>query len=83
MTPKPSTTAYYGAYLARRWAKGTRVVKWLFAEIRQRGFSGSYNHLARFLAPWRNSTPHAVSTRPCLFPIETEACRRQWRWLVR
>jgi len=27
MAPKPSTTAYHGAYLTRRWAEGTTKVK--------------------------------------------------------
>jgi hypothetical protein len=30
-------------------------VRLLLAEIRQHGYSGSYGHLARFLAPWRNA----------------------------
>jgi hypothetical protein len=73
MAPKPSAPAYHGAYLARRWAEGITKVKWLFEEIRQRGYTGSFSHLARFLAPWRNSAPDAVSAQPCLFPIEVEA----------
>jgi hypothetical protein len=39
MAPKPSTPAYHGAYLARRWAEGATKVKWLFEEIRQRGYT--------------------------------------------
>ena len=31
-------------------------VRHLFAEIRHRGYTGSFTHLARFLAPWRNAT---------------------------
>jgi transposase len=72
MAPKPSTPVYYGAYLARRWAEGTTKVKWLFAEIRQRGYIGSFSHLARFLAPWRKPARDAMSAQPCLFPAETE-----------
>ena len=73
MAPKSSTPAYHGAYLARRWAEGTTTVKWLFAEIRQRGYTGSFSHLARFLAPWRNTAPGAMPAQPGLFAIETEA----------
>jgi transposase len=70
MAPKPSTPAYHGAYLARRWAEGTTKVKWLFAEIRQRGYNGSFGHLARFLAPWRHPAPNGASVQPGSFPIE-------------
>jgi hypothetical protein len=38
-------------------AEGITKVRRLFAEIRHRGYSGSFNHLARFLAPWRGGEP--------------------------
>jgi transposase len=73
MEPKPCTPAYHGAYLARRWAEGMTKGKWLFAEIRQRGYTGSFSHLARFLAPWRDTAPRTLPAQPDLFPIEIEA----------
>jgi transposase len=57
MAPKPCTPAYFGAFLARSWAEGTTKVRHLFADIRHRGYTGSYSHLTRFLAPWRNDGP--------------------------
>ena len=60
MAPKPSTSAYFGAFLARSWAEGTTKVRHLFSDIRHRGYTGSYSHLARFLAPWRSRGPSAV-----------------------
>jgi transposase len=57
MAPKASTPAYFGAFLARSWAEGTTKVRHLFSDIRHRGYTGSYSHLARFLAPWRSSRP--------------------------
>src|SRR5271166_123253 len=57
MASKPCTPAYFGALLARRWAEGITKVRHLFAEIRHRGYTGSYSHLARFLAPWRSCEP--------------------------
>ena len=57
MAPKPCTPAYFGAFLARSWAEGTTKVRHLFSDIRHRGYTGSYSHLARFLAPWRNNAP--------------------------
>src|SRR5208337_2027712 len=57
MASKPCTPAYFGALLKRRWAEGITKVRHLFAEIRHRGYTGSYSHLARFLAPWRSCEP--------------------------
>jgi Transposase len=73
MAPKPSTPAYYGAYLARRWAEGVTAVKGLLVEINRRGYTGSHSHLARFLAPWRKAIP-VVTMTPVNFssPPETE-----------
>lgn len=55
MAPKICTPAYFEAFLARCWAEGTTKVRHLFSDIRHRGYTGSYSHLARFLAPWRDS----------------------------
>ena len=57
MAPKPCTPAYFGAFLARSWAEGTTKVRHLFSDIRHRGYTGSFSHLARFVAPWRNNGP--------------------------
>jgi transposase len=57
MASKPCTPTHFGTLLARRWAEGITKVRHLFAEIRHRGYTGSYSHLARFLAPWRNCEP--------------------------
>ena len=53
MAPKPSTPAYFGTFLAANWAQGTTKVRHLFSDIRHRGYTGSFSHLARFVAPWR------------------------------
>jgi hypothetical protein len=53
MAPKPCPLAYFGAFLARSWAEGTTKVRHLFSDIRRRDYTGSYSHLASFLAPWR------------------------------
>src|SRR5580704_13567351 len=57
MASNPCTPAYFGTLLARRWAEGITKVRHLFTEIRHRGYTGSYSHLARFLAPWRSCEP--------------------------
>jgi hypothetical protein len=52
MMPKTqSTPAYHEAFLLRRWAEGMTNGRRLFAEILQRGYAGSYSHVARLLAP--------------------------------
>jgi Transposase/Helix-turn-helix domain len=62
MASKPCTPAHFGTLLARRWAEGITKVRHLFAEIRHRGYTGSYSHLARFLAPWRSGEPSFDAT---------------------
>jgi transposase len=57
MESKPCTPAHFGALLARLWAEGITKVRHLLAEIRNRGYTGSFSHLARFLAPWRRRRP--------------------------
>jgi transposase len=56
MAPKPSTPAYFEGFLKRSWAEGTTKIRYLLLEIRKRGYTGSFSHLARFLAPWRVGT---------------------------
>jgi transposase/transposase-like protein len=53
----PSSPAYFGILLERRWAEGITKVRHLFDEIHRRGYTGSFSHLARFLAPWRSGAP--------------------------
>ena len=57
MASTPSTPAYFGVLLERRWAEGITKVRHLFAEIRHRGYTGSFSRLACFLAPWRSGEP--------------------------
>ena len=57
MASTPSSPAYFGVLLQRRWAEGITKVRHLFEEIRRRGYTGSFSHLARFLAPWRSGAP--------------------------
>ena len=51
MTSTPSTPAYFGVLLEQRWAEGITKVRHLFAEIRHRGYTGSFSRLARSLQP--------------------------------
>ena len=71
MASKPSTPAYFGALLARRWAEGITKVRHLFDEIRRHGYTGSYSHLARFLAPWRSCEPSSEQEEPAPVRVRT------------
>ena len=51
MEPKSCTPAGFGAFLERRRAEGITNGRQLFGEIVERGYTGSYSHLARFLSP--------------------------------
>jgi hypothetical protein len=54
MASTPSNPAYFSVLLERRWAEGITKVRHLLAEMRHRGYTGSFTHLARFLSPWRS-----------------------------
>jgi hypothetical protein len=74
MASTPSTPAYFGVLLGRRWAEGITKTRHLFAEIRHRGYTGSFSHLARFLAPWRRGEPSlegAEQEEPAPVPVRT------------
>src|SRR5580693_9075576 len=57
MASTPSNPAYFSVLLERRWAEGITKVRHLLDEIRRRGYTGSFTHLARFLSPWRSGQP--------------------------
>ena len=65
MASKPSTPEGFGALLARRWAEGITKVRHLFAEIRHRGYTGSYSHLARSSLPGAAASLHSMATSRC------------------
>jgi len=53
--PKACTPAHFEALLWRRFTEGTTSVRLLFGKIKQQGYTGSYSHLARFIAPWKDA----------------------------
>jgi transposase len=54
-TSQPAMAEDFREELWRRWEQGQQEGKQLFAEIRKRGYIGSYASLMRFLAPWREA----------------------------
>ncbi len=73
MAPKLSTPAYFGAFLARSWADGTTKIRHLFSDIRHRGYTGSFSHLARFLSPWRSRSASGEPVEPAALDEEAVA----------
>ena len=55
--------------LARRWNEGVTAGRSLFAEIRQRGYTGSYSHLARFSLPGETLQSHSTQRPPSFHSI--------------
>jgi hypothetical protein len=53
--PKKCTPAYFERFLSRRFSEGNKSVRLLFAEVKKQGYTGSYSHLARFIAPWKDA----------------------------
>jgi transposase len=66
----PRRTDSFADYLKQRWAEGCRNAAQLFAELRARGFNGSYYAVRRQLACWRKTEPGtaagsgSAATRP-------------------
>jgi transposase len=52
-TSPPGMAEDFREELWARWEQGQQEGKQLFAEMRERGYVGSYASLMRFLAPWR------------------------------
>jgi len=53
--PKTCTPAYFERFLSRRFSEGNKSVRLLFTEVKKQGYTGSYSHLARFIAPWKDA----------------------------
>ena len=63
---RPSQLDGYKEYLHQRWNAGCTSVRQLHAEIRQRGYPGSYSTLRDYLQPFRElgAAPPAMPARP-------------------
>jgi hypothetical protein len=65
MTPRPSSPGYFKDYLSQRWAAGCTHGRYLFWDIRNQGYTGSYSHLQKFLAKWRRASGETpAASRP-------------------
>jgi len=53
--PKTCTPAYFERFLSCRFNEGNKSVRLLFAAVKKQGYTGSYSHLARFIAPWKDA----------------------------
>jgi transposase len=50
-------TSGFEAFIAQRWNEGAREAKQLFHELKERGYKGSYQTIARYVADLRSGTP--------------------------
>jgi transposase len=78
-------TDRFADYLKQRWGEGCRNAVQLFAELKARGFGGSYYSVRRRLACWRKAAPPTAagntpnSARPSI--LERPSARRV-SWLL-
>jgi hypothetical protein len=64
-TPRPRSPGYFKDYLSQRWAAGCTDGRYLFWDIRNQGYTGSYSHLQKFLAKWRRASGETpAASRP-------------------
>jgi len=72
---RPSLLDDYQPYLRQRWDEGCTNARRLHAELRQRGYTGSYGAVANYLLPFRRAAaPPAVPAPP--------AARDLARWIL-
>ncbi len=70
--PGPRSPQRFQDYLRQRWAEGCRHGRYLFLEIKHRGYEGSYSHLQKLLAEWRSASGE---DRPERQPVAAAECR--------
>src|SRR5258708_25598118 len=86
-SPFPSHLEPYRAYLQQRWEQGEVMIKRLWQEIQQQGFTGSYSSLWKFLHTWplpagMVSSASSVSFVPATRSMPTTRTPRQTMWLL-
>lgn len=86
-SPVPSPVEPYHAYLQKRWEQGEVMIKRLWQEIQQQGFTGSYKSLWNFLRTWplpagMVSSASSVSFAPTPRSMPTTRTPRQTMWLL-
>jgi transposase len=72
-----SSVSPFADYLTQRWQQGCQLVTVLYDEIRTRGYTGSYNAVARFVRPWpRHSDALAAAPQWARLPALFEMSKR-------
>jgi transposase len=70
MAPKLTTPACFHDHLAARWSEGCTLGRVLLAEIKELGYTGSFSHLARFLANWRRAGRVVIAETSVMDEVE-------------
>jgi transposase len=86
-SPFPSALEPYRAYLQQRWEQGEIMIKTLWQEIQQQGFTGSYSGLWKFLHTWplppgMVSSATSASFVPPVRATPLTRTPRQTAWLL-
>ncbi len=66
---RPSVLDDYKPYLHQRWNQGCASVRELHAELRDRGYRGSYGTVRDYMAPFRE-----LGAAPAAIPAPPKAC---------
>jgi len=61
---RPSLLDDYQPYLRQRWDEGCANARQLHAELRQRGYTGSYGAVANYLLPFRRAAAPPAAAPP-------------------
>jgi len=64
-------------YLKQRWQAGCQIATTLWRELIAKGFTGSFNTVARAVRPWRLMAPHGT---PTVSPSPQPPSPRQVSW---
>ena len=75
-------TRGYEALIAQQWNTGTREVKQIFRELRSRGYRGSYQTLARYVADGLGSTTRKPHAQHLLLPLTVSVPVSRAAWVL-
>jgi transposase len=75
-------TMGYEAFIAKRWNAGTREVKQIFRELQSRGYRGSYQTLARYVANELGSTTRKPHAQHLLLPTTVSVPVSKAAWVL-
>jgi DNA-directed RNA polymerase subunit N (RpoN/RPB10) len=64
ITSSSASPSHFVNFLTRRWGEGCTRATQLLVELKDLGYTGSYSHLARFIASWRRKIEIGETAQP-------------------